>query len=71
MISETTIQDSAPEQNEEEQSGNGIVYVLTNPAMPGIVKIGRTQSDLGSRLSQLYSTGVPVPFECAKGRDGR
>lgn len=43
-----------------------IVYVLTNPAMPGLVKIGKTtQMDLATRLSQLYTTGVPVPFECA------
>lgn len=41
-----------------------IVYLLTNPAMPGLVKIGMTTyEDVGSRLSQLYSTGVPVPFE--------
>ena len=44
----------------------GIVYVLTNPAMPGIVKIGKTSRDsVDARLSELYSTGVPVPFECA------
>ncbi len=41
-----------------------IVYVLTNSAMPGLVKIGRTsQADTATRLSQLYTTGVPVPFE--------
>lgn len=40
-----------------------IVYVLTNPAMPGLVKIGRTSSDdAGTRLAQLYTTGVPFPF---------
>ena len=34
--------------------------------MPGLVKIGKTaQKDLKKRLGQLYSTGVPVPFECA------
>ena len=43
----------------------GIVYVLTNPAMPGIVKIGKTCRELDSRLNELYSTGVPLPFECA------
>ncbi len=44
----------------------GIVYVLTNPAMPGIVKIGRTtRGSIDVRLAELYSTGVPVPFECA------
>jgi len=43
-----------------------IVYVLTNPAMPGIVKIGKTtQLEVGERMKQLYSTGVPVPFDCA------
>lgn len=41
-----------------------IVYVLTNPAMPGLVKIGRTSHDDPEvRLAQLYTTGVPVPFE--------
>jgi hypothetical protein len=43
----------------------GLIYVLTNAAMPGLTKIGQTaQEDITSRLSQLYSTGVPVPFEC-------
>ena len=46
----------------------GIVYVLTNAAMPGLVKIGKTaQKDLNKRLEQLYGTGVPVPFDCANG----
>ena len=44
----------------------GIVYVLTNPAMPGLVKIGKTaRGSINARLNELYSTGVPVPFECA------
>ena len=44
----------------------GIVYVLTNPAMPGLVKIGKTsRAEVEIRLNELYSTGVPVPFECA------
>tara|TARA_Y100000766_G_scaffold50899_1_gene40931 strand:+ start:415 stop:1074 length:660 start_codon:yes stop_codon:yes gene_type:complete len=42
----------------------GIVYVLTNPAMPRMVKIGRTGREIGARLSDLYTTGVPLPFEC-------
>lgn len=42
-----------------------IVYVLTNPSMPGLIKIGITaQVDVESRMRQLYTTGVPVPFEC-------
>jgi len=33
--------------------------------MPGLVKIGKTaQNDISLRMGQLYSTGVPVPFEC-------
>lgn len=43
-----------------------IVYVLTNPVMPGIIKIGKTtQLEVSERMKQLYSTGVPVPFDCA------
>ena len=42
------------------------VYVLTNPAMPGIVKIGFTRaSDVAQRISELgRSTAVPLPFDC-------
>lgn len=43
-----------------------IVYVLTNPAMPNLVKIGKTtRSDVMARMNELYSSGVPYPFECA------
>jgi hypothetical protein len=42
-----------------------IVYVLSNPAMPGILKIGMTdKGDVSERMSELYSTGVPLPFDC-------
>ena len=44
---------------------SNIVYVLTNPIMPGIVKIGMTdRPDVQSRMSELYTTAVPLPFEC-------
>lgn len=44
---------------------SGIVYLLTNPAMPGLVKIGKTTTgDPQGRMDQLYTSGVPVPFEC-------
>ncbi len=47
-------------------TSNQIVYVLTNPAMPGLVKIGKTtQLEVKDRMKQLFSTGVPVPFDCA------
>lgn len=43
----------------------GLVYVLTNPTMPGLVKIGMTnRSSLDERMKELYGTGVPVPFTC-------
>ena len=40
-----------------------IVYILTNEAMPGLIKIGCTNGELASRIKQLYSSGVPLPFE--------
>lgn len=42
----------------------GIVYVLSNRVMPDLVKIGMTQRcELDMRLRELYTTGVPVPFD--------
>ncbi len=42
----------------------GTVYVLTNQAMKGLVKIGKTTRDVSLRLADLYTTGVPLPFDC-------
>ena len=44
----------------------GIVYLLTNKAMPGLVKIGKTTRDNPQvRMDELYNhSGVPVPFHC-------
>jgi hypothetical protein len=41
----------------------GYVYVLTNPSMPGLVKVGKTTTTPNQRMSELHSTGVPTPFE--------
>jgi hypothetical protein len=42
-----------------------IVYVFTNPVMPGILKIGKTDNeDVAKRAKALFTTGVPVPFDC-------
>ena len=52
--------------NDQVSQNGGIVYVLTNPAMPRLVKIGKTSREsVNARLGELYTTGVPVPFECA------
>ena len=42
----------------------GIVYILTNEAMPGMIKIGITAADLSQRMLSLDNTSVPLPFEC-------
>ena len=41
----------------------GFVYVMSNRSMPGIVKIGRTSRNPIDRAAELFSTGVPSPFE--------
>lgn len=42
----------------------GIIYILTNDAMPGYIKIGRTDKTVEQRMKQLDKTGVPLPFRC-------
>lgn len=47
------------------KNGTGIVYILTNEAMPGYVKIGKTTTSVEQRMLELYrTTAVPLPFEC-------
>ena len=42
---------------------NQIIYILTNPVIPDLVKIGKT-TNLEERVRSLSShSGVPVPFE--------
>lgn len=42
-----------------------IIYILTNEAMPGLVKIGLTTDSVESRITSLSThSGVPLPFEC-------
>jgi len=50
---------------QSKQENYGIVYLLTNPSMPGLVKIGMTtRESIEVRMKELYGTGVPAPFEC-------
>lgn len=42
---------------------NEIIYILTNPVIPDLIKIGRTEN-LEERVRSLSShSGIPVPFE--------
>lgn len=42
-----------------------IIYILTNEAMPGYVKIGKTSTNLEQRIRELSaSSSVPIPFTC-------
>ena len=41
-----------------------IVYVLTNEAMDGLVKIGRTTTSVEQRIRELDNTSLPLPFQC-------
>ncbi|OQY75918.1 MAG: hypothetical protein B6D44_00600 [Ignavibacteriales bacterium UTCHB2] len=43
---------------------NGYIYILSNPVMSGLIKIGYTLRDVQSRVKELSSsTSIPVPFE--------
>lgn len=42
----------------------GYLYILTNPSMPGLIKMGKTSRRPEDRLQELSSaTGVPTPFD--------
>ena len=46
-----------------EGDGDSWVYVLSNPTMPGLVKIGSTSKDPNERAKQISrGTGVPLEF---------
>jgi hypothetical protein len=47
----------------ETRSVPGYLYILTNPSMPGLVKIGITTRSVADRASELNAaTGVPAKF---------
>lgn len=41
----------------------GYVYILSNPSMPGILKIGKSIRGGTKRAKEIDGTGVPSPFE--------
>jgi len=43
---------------------SGFIYIISNPSFSdGLLKIGKSQKDPTLRKDELYSTGVPEPFE--------
>jgi hypothetical protein len=42
---------------------SGFVYLLSNPSMPGLLKIGYTERDVTERAAEISAaTGVPEPY---------
>jgi hypothetical protein len=52
------------ESNSRRGGRMSIVYILTNEAMPGYIKIGRTGTSVEQRMKELHTTAVPLPFQC-------
>lgn len=55
-----------PESNEREPNniGEGYIYLLTNPSMTGLIKIGKTTRSPKDRAKELGNgTGIPTPFQ--------
>ena len=51
-------------QSTEGGKGDQYVYIMVNPSMPQMLKVGYTKNDPEERAIQLSkSTGVPMPFE--------
>jgi hypothetical protein len=44
------------------KDGYGYIYILSNPSMPRLYKIGLTTNAISHRLRDLSTTGVPKPF---------
>jgi len=43
----------------------GVVYILSNPAMPELIKIGFTEKkSINERMRELYTSALPYPFTC-------
>ena len=43
-------------------AGTGYVYILTNPSLKGMVKIGKTRRPVNTRSKELYNTAIPTEF---------
>ena len=54
------------EQNKNPPSGKGYIYILSNPSMANLYKVGLTTNSVNQRIQELNSTGVPRPFKLEK-----
>lgn len=50
----------------EPNIGYGFIYILSNPSMPNVYKVGLTTGSVRKRIQELTSTGVPKPFTAEK-----
>ena len=61
QIAETDL--STPDVSMVDNDSFGYVYVMINPSLPDVVKIGKTTREPSERAKELSSaTGVPTPF---------
>ena len=47
----------------EDTKQTGYVYCMSNPSMPGILKVGMTTRTPEDRAKELFKTGLPTPFK--------
>ena len=45
---------------------SGFVYILRNPAFPGLLKVGETSGSPYQKALELQGTGVPMSFEVVR-----
>ena len=46
----------------DDDNMDGFIYIMSNPDMPGLVKVGMTKNDPTNRATELTTTGVPQRF---------
>ena len=51
------------EYNKNPSAGKGFIYILSNPSMLNIYKVGLTTNSIKQRIQELNSTGVPKTFK--------
>ena len=49
--------------NTDNENTVGCVYILTNPAFKGLVKIGKTSRPVEERVAELNNTAVPTNYD--------